>query len=114
MVNLRRLLLATTLTLLASLAVAGSVANARERGSGLRRVRLPGRRLRDYLLRYQGRREGDRDAERQLSVPGQGRVVLQLHGGRTARGMQFVNLGLSRPRFTGHFCGERDDHATST
>jgi hypothetical protein len=21
---------------------------------------------------------------------------------------------LSRPRFTGHFCGERDDHATST
>jgi hypothetical protein len=20
---------------------------------------------------------------------------------------------LSRPRFTGHFCGERDDHATS-
>jgi hypothetical protein len=23
-------------------------------------------------------------------------------------------IPLSRPRFTGHFCGERDDHATST
>jgi len=23
-------------------------------------------------------------------------------------------LRVSRPRFTGHFCGERDDHATST
>jgi hypothetical protein len=23
-------------------------------------------------------------------------------------------LLLSRPRFTGHLCGERDDHATST
>ena len=25
----------------------------------------------------------------------------------------FQAFGLSRPRFTGHFCGERDDHATS-
>jgi len=37
------------------------------------------------------------------------------NGLRYLRTSQKHDSGIvSRPRFTGHFCGERDDHATST